>query len=273
MSSVLIRVRNSSDRDNETFCKRGNHRGLSLGVPTGESRVWGPPRLGAWGLRSESGIGGLMLEIWQRRHWAWGAVLRTPRPKVLGATGSGLRLESQDWRCRRPWPWSSPSAWAHPHAHQTSSRGGCRLGHPAALFLLIPGRCGCHLPADRHLCEAEQPASRCTSPRGLPPTQRPAPDGSKQACGPRPDRRVEILGRRDTGRAEEPLFRSQGTGSRNRGGRPGRGGPGQVQLGCQDIRDSRTKSGGRGRGRHFPSTSHSLSGLRSTSLWVPPWGR
>lgn len=146
VSSVLIRVRNSSDRDNETFCKRGNHRGLSLGVPTGESRVWGPPRLGAWGLRSESGIGGLMLEIWQRRHWAWGAVLRTPRPKVLGATGSGLRLESQDWRCRRPWPWSSPSAWAHPHAHQTSSRGGCRLGHPAALFLLIPGRCGCHLP-------------------------------------------------------------------------------------------------------------------------------
>lgn len=145
----------------------------------------GAPRLGAWGLRSESGIGGLMLEIWQRRHWAWGAVLRTPRPKVLGATGSGLRLESQDWRCPCPWPWSSPSTSAHPHAHRTSTRGGCRWGHPAALFLLIPGRCGCHLPANRrHLCEAEQPASSSASPRG--PSAHPTPYPRRQQAGWRP---------------------------------------------------------------------------------------
>ena len=33
VSSVLIRVRNSSDRDNETFCKRGSQRGSVHGSP------------------------------------------------------------------------------------------------------------------------------------------------------------------------------------------------------------------------------------------------
>lgn len=49
----------------------------------------GAPRLGALGLRSESGIGGLILEIWQRRHRKWGAVFENLRAKCWGLWAQG----------------------------------------------------------------------------------------------------------------------------------------------------------------------------------------
>lgn len=82
----------------------------------------------------------------------------------------------------------------------------------------------------------------------------------------------------------------RGRGGRSWGGRLERGGPGVVQLPvviktllsvdvlqprCQDIRDSRTKGGGRVCvcvGGIFPARPIRSSGLRSTSFWIPPWG-
>lgn len=113
MSSALICVRNSSEW--ETFWKRESQRGSAWEFLHG-SPGSGGSQAGGSGSK-ESGIGRLGLAIWPGRSWKWRAAFGDLRGIVLGALGSGLRLEFPGWRSQCPKPRSSS---LHPHPKNSS---------------------------------------------------------------------------------------------------------------------------------------------------------